>query len=280
MHLRDHAKDHPFPTPTTIRLGDVWRDPEVASIPIRANHVDKLRETFQPHLVGLPIVSRREDGHLVVLNGSHRCEALRQLFGDDLDLDVSLYEGLSRDQEVAIFERHHKKFLPNESRAAENDEPESHVWTYDIDDTVTAAPNQFARLIAALQAAGDKCVAVTGHGPAQTREELLAALGIKMDSIVIVDPEEDGSGKAKTLKHLESWFHFDNEVAFGPEIIQVCPVTFQYVEPPGDSHPKKAAQKAQDDLKRSLREDRFHGQPRFRGVRATDLIDSDSGDWA
>ena len=288
MHLRDLAADtgHSFPTPTTVRLGDIVRDPDVASIPLRSDHVDSLREKFQPHLVGLPIVSRREDGTLVVLNGSHRCEALRQLFDDDLELDVSLYEGLTRDQEVAIFERHHKAFL-GESRAkdaAAADEPESHIWSYDIDDTITAASKQYARLIAALQAVGDKCVAITGHGPEQSRVELLEVLGIRMDSIVIVDPQEDGSGKAAAIKELGSWFHFDNELAFAPEIVEICPIAIQYIPPPGDIKPKKAAKKAEKDLKRSLR-DRFHGEGRsapFREVRALDPYAGadDNGDWA
>ena len=281
-HLRDHATDHPFPTPTTVRLGDIWRDPDIASIPLRTDHVQKLRDTFKPHLVGLPIVSRREDGQIVVLNGSHRCEALRAMFGDDLELDVSLYEGLTRDQEVAIFNRHHKKFLRDEQRAGksdDSDDDESHVWTYDVDETITAAPKQFARLIAALQSVGDKCIAVTGHGPEQTRTELLEALGIKMDSIAIVDPKADGAGKAETLQHLGSWFHFDNEVAFGPEIIEICPVTFQYLVPAGDIKPKKAAKKAQKALR-----DRFHGKrgaTPYREIRSSDLYESpDDGDWA
>ena len=287
MHLRDLATDtgHSFPTPTTVRLGDILRDTDVASIPLRLDHVDSLRDKFQPHLVGMPIVSKREDGTLAVLNGSHRCEALRQLFDDDLELDVSLYEGLTRDQEVAIFERHHKAFL-GESRAkdaAAADEPESHIWSADIDDTATACSKQFARLTHALRAAGDKVVFVTGHGPEDSRKELLDTLGIEYDSIVIVDPEEDGSGKAAVLKQIGSWFHFDNEVAFGPEIIKVCPVTFQYIPPPGDVKPKKAAKKAEKDLKRSLR-DRFHGTGRsspFREVRVSPYAGADEdGDWA
>jgi hypothetical protein len=256
-HLRDLATEHPYPAPATVRLGDIWRDPDIASIPIRADHVEKLRAEFMPHLVGVPIVSRRDDGQVVVLNGSHRCEALRAMFGEDLELDVTLYDGLTRDQEVAIFERHHKKYLADEIRAkdASTSDDESHVWTFDIDSTITAAPKQYARLASGLKAMNDQIVCVTGHGPQDTRKELLDALGFPYDSIVIVDPEEDGAGKAKVLEHLGSWFHFDDHVEFGPEIIKVCPVAFQFVEPPGDIKPKKAAKAAQDDLqnKRSMR---------------------------
>ena len=283
-HLRDQASEHPFPTVVTLRLGDITRDPDVASIPLRSEHIENLREHFQPHLVGLPIVSRRENGTIAVLNGSHRCEALRGMFGDDLELDVSLYEGLTREQEVAIFERHHKKYLLEESRAADGqtDDTESHIWTFDIDDTITAAPQRYAVLTAALKAANQKIVVVTGHGTKETRENLLDALGVAYDSIIIVDPKEDGSGKAEVLKELGSWFHFDNDVAFAPEVIKICPIAIQYVEPPGDIKPKKAAKKAAAELENKSLRDRFHSKRSapFREIRSDDLVDSEDGDWA
>jgi hydroxymethylpyrimidine pyrophosphatase-like HAD family hydrolase len=139
-------------------------------------------------------------------------------------------------------------------RAEERKKPSElgppYIWTFDIDDTVTAAPQRFVRLAEALKAQGDHIVCVTGHGPVETREHLLEALGFPYDEIIIVDPGEDGSGKAKALKHLGAFMHFDNEVAFGPEIIKVCPVAFQYVDPPGDSHPKHDAKAAAKALKK------------------------------
>ena len=105
------------------------------------------------------------------------------------------------------------------------------VWTFDIDKTITAAPEQFARLATALQESGDRVIVVTGHGTKQTREELLDALGFPYDEIMIVDPEIDGSGKAKALKRLGAYFHFDDRIEFGPSIIDVCPVTFQFRMP-------------------------------------------------
>lgn len=141
------------------------------------------------------------------------------------------------------------RFLHRAKETETNDG--SHVWSFDIDSTITAAPLQYARLAAALKAAGDSIICVTGHGPKATREELLAAVEFPFDEIIIVDPEEDGSGKAKALEHLGAFMHFDDRVEFGPEIIKVCPVTFQYVEPPGDSHPKKDAKAAAKALKKS-----------------------------
>lgn len=126
-----------------------------------------------------------------------------------------------------------------------------YTWSFDIDSTITAAPQRYVRLATALRAQGDHVVCVTGHGPKETREHLLEALGFPYDEIVIVDPGPYGEGKAKALEALGAFMHFDDDVAFGPEIIKVCPVAFQYVEPPGDSHPKKDAQKAAKALKES-----------------------------
>ena len=126
-----------------------------------------------------------------------------------------------------------------------------YTFVLDIDDTITAAPAQFRRLAEAIKALGDHVVILTGHGPKHVRETLLAELGIPYDEIVIVDPGEFGEGKAKALKALGAFFLFDDRVEFGPEVIQVCPVTFQYVEPPGDSHPKKDAKAAAKALKKT-----------------------------
>jgi hypothetical protein len=126
-----------------------------------------------------------------------------------------------------------------------------YIWCFDVDDTITAAPVQYARLSEALKAIGDKVVVVTGHGPKRTREQLLDAVGFAYDEIIIVDPGELGEGKAKVLKRLGAFFMFDDRIEFGPEILRVCPVAFQYEEPPGDSKPKKDAEAAAKALKKT-----------------------------
>ena len=286
-HLRDLAASHPFPSLTTVRLGDIWRDPDVASIPLRMDHIDDLRESFQPHLVGIPIISRRDDGVLAVLNGSHRCEVLRQLFGDDLEVDVSLYEGMTRDQEIAIFERHHKKFLPSENRAKKNDnkEDEQNVWTFDYDGTITSAPEQTARVATGLKAIGDEIVVLTGNkSPRADLVKALSGFGFPYDELLQYDDDgTNGIGRAEYLKHLGAWGAFDNRIDRAPIFAEVCP-HFYLIAAPLDDNPngtKKEAKKAIKDLKRSLR-DRFHGQRSapFREVRGADLVDNDDNDWA
>lgn len=140
------------------------------------------------------------------------------------------------------------------------DEPdESHVWTFDIDGTISVAVDQYVRLSTALKAIGDRCVVVTGHGPAEDRAKYLDVLGFAYDSIVVVDPQSDGSGKAQALQELGSWFHFDNDAAFGPEILEICPVTFQFNPAPGDDAAEEDVTVQEDEPKRSLR-DRFHSE--------------------
>ncbi len=124
-----------------------------------------------------------------------------------------------------------------------------YTWTFDIDGTITSAPRQYARLAEALQAIGDKVVVVTGHGPARTRADLLTALNFPYDEILVVNPTDDGSGKRKALDELGAFMHFDDRIEFGPEILKVCPVTFQYSMPPGDEKPRKDAKKAAKALK-------------------------------
>lgn len=123
------------------------------------------------------------------------------------------------------------------------------VWVWDWDETVTAAPLQHARLAQAVKQLGDKAIIVTGHGPRNAREEQADAIGFPFDDIVIVDPGKNGAGKAKCLEQLDAWFCFEDSVQFGPEIVRVCPVTFQYREVAGDIKPKKAAKKAAKILK-------------------------------
>lgn len=110
---------HPMPTLVTVFLKNIQRDEDVSYIPIRKDHVDDLLVNFKPWLLGMPIVSVRDDGEIVVLNGSHRCEMLRTIakningmdYSDGLEIDVVAFYGLDRDQEQAIFEKHHKKWI-------------------------------------------------------------------------------------------------------------------------------------------------------------------------
>lgn len=138
---------------------------------------------------------------------------------------------------------------PAERRKKDAKKDDVRVWAFDIDETITAAPGQYARLSEALHAVGDRVVCVTGHGPVESREELLDAIGFKADEIIIADPGKSGKGKAEVLAELGAFFCFEDSIEYGPEIVKVCPVTFQYREPHGDKKPKKSAKKAAKLLK-------------------------------
>lgn len=111
-------------------------------------------------------------------------------------------------------------------------------WGFDIDDTITAAPNQLPRLAAAIRAQGDEVWVITGHGPVDARAELLDSLAFPYDQIVVVEPGIDGKGKAKVIRQNDIWYMFDNVEAFGDQIVKECPVTFQFSPTPSKNPDK------------------------------------------
>lgn len=131
------------------------------------------------------------------------------------------------------------------------DEQRSLVFGWDVDDTITGAAVAYPAIARALKAAGHKNVVVTGHGPERDRKALLDQLDFPYDEIIVVDPKSDGSGKAKVLETVGADFMFENDIAFGPAISEVCPITVLYTEPPGDKGAKKAAKQAAKNLKRT-----------------------------
>lgn len=106
---------------------------------------------------------------------------------------------------------------------------------FDVDETITSAPVVMAAISHALRQQGHKIYVITGHGPAETRAELLRILGFEYDELVVLDPKDDGSGKADYIQTNHIDFMFDNKDSFGPAISRVCPVTFMYDKPPATS---------------------------------------------
>ena len=76
--LADLSTDHPYPRIQRVRVSRITRDPAISPHPLDEDRIEKLRAKFVPHLMSLPMVSIRETGQIVVLNGSHRCEMLRR----------------------------------------------------------------------------------------------------------------------------------------------------------------------------------------------------------
>jgi hypothetical protein len=87
-----------------VPVGLLSFDPTVNRAPIAAK-VRKIRENFQPMLVGVPVVSKRTDGDYVVLDGQHRVLAIvtNPALGEEYELPCECLAGLTREQEAAIF---------------------------------------------------------------------------------------------------------------------------------------------------------------------------------
>ena len=69
---------------------------------VKAARVEKMVATFNPNALGAITVSRRHDGHLIVVDGAHRCETVR-ILGYAEPLHALVYDGLTLAQEAAMF---------------------------------------------------------------------------------------------------------------------------------------------------------------------------------
>jgi hypothetical protein len=63
---------------------------------------DAMADNFQPHALGLLTASKRTDGHIYVLDGSHRVSAARKASYDGL-LACRLFENLTLQEEAQMF---------------------------------------------------------------------------------------------------------------------------------------------------------------------------------
>lgn len=69
---------------------------------LNEDRADKMAEDFQPHALGLLTASKRADGHVYVLDGSHRVSAARKARYDGL-IACRLFENLTLKEEAALF---------------------------------------------------------------------------------------------------------------------------------------------------------------------------------
>jgi hypothetical protein len=84
-----------------IALSGIHRDPRVNTRELDEVWVARKAARFRAEAIGVPAVSRREDGTYVVLDGQHRCEVLRR--AGVTDVECKVYEGLTVAQEAELF---------------------------------------------------------------------------------------------------------------------------------------------------------------------------------
>lgn len=66
-------------------------------------HLARIMEDFEPDGLGILEVSRRRDGDIYLINGQHRVESIKRLGYGYMEVQCFVYEGLSIDQERALF---------------------------------------------------------------------------------------------------------------------------------------------------------------------------------
>jgi hypothetical protein len=84
------------------RASQLTVDPRVQR-PLVPARVDKIASDFDWLAFGVPTVSQRENDTCIVLDGSHRVEALRALGLQTRTFDVTVYRGLTLVQEAKMF---------------------------------------------------------------------------------------------------------------------------------------------------------------------------------
>jgi hypothetical protein len=86
-----------------ITLDDLIIDPRVQRREgIDQRRVTKMVANFQPHALGSITVSQRDNGKMVVLDGMHRCSAVRQA-KHDKPIQAHVLTGLSIQSEAELF---------------------------------------------------------------------------------------------------------------------------------------------------------------------------------
>lgn len=85
-----------------LRVGDLSLDSRVNRGTERTrSHIEKIKREFDPNLVGIIQVSKRRDGAYLVIDGQHRCIAIKEMWGDDERVECKIHEGLALAEEAA-----------------------------------------------------------------------------------------------------------------------------------------------------------------------------------
>lgn len=64
--------------------------------------VDRIIKNFDPERLGVPTVNKR-DGEVYIVDGQHRVQAVREMGWEDQQLQCTVYDGLTEEQEADLF---------------------------------------------------------------------------------------------------------------------------------------------------------------------------------
>lgn len=106
MVSTDTAPDTTTGSIEWVPISKVRTDHEVNTRPIDFNWVDRHVSTFDPDKLGVPILSARDDGTYVVLDGQNRLEVCRRVGWGDQMIECRVFRGLTKAQEAVLFLGH------------------------------------------------------------------------------------------------------------------------------------------------------------------------------
>lgn len=86
-----------------LRVSDLVIDTDVQRTAFDEKRVVKIVAEFNPAAVGTLVVSQREDGALVIIDGWHRWEAVRRLTDNAGEVFCEVHTGLTLAQEAQLF---------------------------------------------------------------------------------------------------------------------------------------------------------------------------------
>jgi hypothetical protein len=89
-----------------VPISKIRTDHEVNTRPIDFGWVDKHVNSFDPDKLGVPIVSARDDGTFVCIDGQNRLEICRRVGWGDQDIQCRVFRGLTKAQEATLFLGH------------------------------------------------------------------------------------------------------------------------------------------------------------------------------
>ncbi len=103
----------PRSTIGTAAVDDITIDPRVQREEgVDERRVERMAAAFDPDALGILVLSQRNDGTLVCLDGAHRCATARRV-GWNTYLDARIFRGLSLAEEASLFLLYNDKKDPS-----------------------------------------------------------------------------------------------------------------------------------------------------------------------
>lgn len=97
-----------------VKVSDITVDKRVQRSRLNDKRINKMVAEFDPAMLGVLILSRRNNGTIIALDGWHRHETVKLVRDAPTELDSLVYHGLTLAQEAEMFRRYNTRTtVPN-----------------------------------------------------------------------------------------------------------------------------------------------------------------------